>query len=80
MIEIPALRERTKDLRLLISMLLQDKRINPGKVERISLDAVERIESRDFPGNFRELRFCISQAVNKAYSEGSRIICVRHLV
>ena len=79
-IEIPALRARTKDLRLLISMLLQDKRINPGKVERISLDAVERIESRDFPGNFRELRFCISQAVNKAYSEGSRIICVRHLV
>ncbi|MBQ7545248.1 MAG: sigma-54-dependent Fis family transcriptional regulator [Synergistaceae bacterium] len=84
-IEIPALRERKQDIRLLISMVLQDARINPAspdgkrRAERISLDAIEYIEGKDFPGNFRELRFCLSQAVNKAYSEGSRCICVRHL-
>ena len=85
-IEIPALRERRRDIRLLISMVLQDARINPvlpdGKrrVGRISLDAIEYLEAKDFPGNFRELRFCLSQAVNRAYSEGSTCICVRHLV
>ena len=82
-IEIPSLRERKQDLRLLISMLLQDNKINPvvgehRKAERISLDAINCLEERDYPGNFRELKFCISQAVNNAFSEGCSCLCLRH--
>ena len=82
-IEIPSLRERKQDLRLLVSMILQDSKINPvvggkRKAERISLDAVNYLESRDYPGNFRELKFCISQAVNNAFSEGCGCLCLRH--
>ena len=82
-IEIPSLRERKQDLRLLVSMILQDNKINPfagehRKVERISLDSIHYLESRDYPGNFRELKFCISQAVNNAFSEGCRCLCLRH--
>ncbi|MBQ6971856.1 MAG: sigma 54-interacting transcriptional regulator [Synergistaceae bacterium] len=82
-IEIPSLRERKQDLRLLVSMILQDGKINPvvgerRKAERISLDAVSYLEGRDYPGNFRELKFCISQAVNNAFSEGCNCLCLRH--
>lgn len=82
-IEIPSLRERKQDLRLLVSMILQDSKINPAltgrrKVERISLDAINYLEGRDYPGNFRELKFCIIQAVNNAFSEDSECLCLRH--
>lgn len=82
-IEIPSLRERKQDLRLLVSMILQDSKINPivggrRQAERISLDAINYLEKRDYPGNFRELKFCISQAVNNAFSEGCRCLCLRH--
>lgn len=82
-IEIPSLRERKQDLRLLISMILQDSKINSivggkRKIERISLDAINFLEERDYPGNFRELKFCISQAVNSAFSEGCNCLCLRH--
>ena len=82
-IEIPSLRERKQDLRLLISMILQDSKINPvadgrRKAERISIDAINYLEERDYPGNFRELKFCIRQAVNNAFSEGCSCLCLRH--
>ena len=82
-IEIPSLRERKQDLRLLVSMILQDSKINPivggrRQAERISLDAINYLEERDYPGNFRELKFCISQAVNNAFSEGCQCLCLRH--
>ena len=82
-IEIPSLRERKQDLRLLISMILQDSKINPfaggrRKAERISLDAIKYLEGRIYPGNFRELKFCISQAVGNAFSEGCACLCLRH--
>lgn len=82
-IEIPSLRERKQDLRLLISMILQNSKINSvvsgkEKIERISLDAINYLEERDYPGNFRELKFCISQAVNNAFSEGCNCLCLRH--
>ncbi|MBQ3403314.1 MAG: sigma 54-interacting transcriptional regulator [Synergistaceae bacterium] len=84
-IEIPSLSERKKDIRLLASMILQDSKINPEagtkrKVERISLDAINYLEGRDYPGNFRELKFCISQAVNNSFSEGSECLCLRHFL
>ena len=82
-IEIPSLRERKQDLRLLISMILQDNKINSlinehRKVDRISFDAINYLEERNYPGNFRELKFCIRQAVNNAFSEGCSCLCLRH--
>ena len=79
-IEIPALRERKQDLRLLISMTLQNEKVNPGRVKTISLDAINYLEDQKFHGNFRELRFILTQAVNNAFSEGSECLCLRHLI
>lgn len=88
-IRIPSLRERKQDLRLLISLTLQNPRINPPeepqtaseerRVNRISMDAIRFLEDYRFPGNFRELEFILRQAVNKAYAERNRCICFRHI-
>ena len=90
-IRIPPLRARKEDLRLLISLTLQDKEVNPfekdnkgedtqeHRVEKISLDSVRFLEDYDYPGNFRELRFILRQAVNNAYADHSKCICVRHV-
>ena len=83
-IEIPPISERKQDMRLLISMLLQNDNVNPvipnvqRKVQRISLDAIKYLEDREYSGNFRELKFCIRQAVNSAFSEGNSCLCLRH--
>ena len=86
-IKIPSLKERKQDLRLLISLTLQDDKINPfidiainkRRVERISLDAIKCLEAYDFPGNYRELEFILRQAVNNAFADGSSCICFRHI-
>ena len=80
---IPSLRERKQDLWLLVSIILQDSDINPfvnecRKAERISLDAITYLEERDYAGNFRKFKFCISQAVNNAFSGGCNCLCLRH--
>ena len=84
-IEIPSLSERKQDIRLLISMVLQNEKINPfigdkRKVESISLDALNYLEERTYPGNFRELEFCLNQAVNNSFSEGCKCLCLRHFL
>ena len=84
-IEIPSLSERKQDIRLLISMVLQNERINPlvgnkRKVESISLDALNYLEERTYSGNFRELEFCLNQAVNNSFSEGCECLCLRHFL
>jgi len=83
-IEVPSLRERRTDLRLLVSTTLQDPEVNPKRggaftVGRISLDAIDYLERLEFPGNFRELRCVLSRAVAEASREGSGTICLRHL-
>lgn len=79
-VTIPPLRDRREDMRLLISLTLQDEEINPNrKIGFISLDTIKSIENRPFPGNFRELRFTLRQAVNNAVAAGSDCLCLRHL-
>lgn len=79
-VTIPPLRERKRDLRLLISLTLQDEEVNPDrKVGFISLDAIEYMECRNFPGNFRELRFLLRQSVRRAAASGAECLCLRHL-
>ena len=85
-IEIPPIRERKQDMRLLISILLQNNKLNPfisdvqRKVQRISLDAIKYLEDREYSGNFRELKFRITQAVNSAFIEGNSCLCLRHFL
>ena len=84
-IKIPPLRDRKDDLPLLVSLTLQNDDVNPRRgesrrVERISLDAVQSLNTYNFPGNFRELEFILRQAVNMAFTEGSSCICTRHIV
>ncbi len=78
-VEVPPIRERQADRKLLISLILQDEEINPlGAVDRISLDAIRFLAEKDYPGNFRELRFAVRRAVQKAAREGIDILCLRH--
>jgi hypothetical protein len=84
-VKIPSLKERKKDMRLLISILLQDTNIN-GKIDgeyrvkRIGIDAIEFLENASYPGNFRDLRGRIRAAVSRAVSEGASTLCLRHLM
>jgi hypothetical protein len=85
-IKIPSLKDRKKDMRLLISLILQDPQWNEAdadghhRIGKISLDAIEYLESASYPGNFRELAGRISVATYKAILEGSSTLCLRHLV
>lgn len=84
-ISLPPLRERRKDMRLLVSLSLQEEEVNPGYLEgdgirRISLDAVDALERMNFPGNFRELRVRLKRACSAARREGVQILCLRHLL
>jgi transcriptional regulator with PAS, ATPase and Fis domain len=80
-VKIPSLKERREDMRLLISLLLQDSEINERrKIARISLDAIEYLENAEYPGNFRDLRGRISDAAARAAAEGASTLCLRHLI
>ena len=80
-VRIPSLSERRKDMRLLISLTLQEDEVNPQRaVKRISLDAVYALEQRDYPGNFRELRNVLRMACARAFRERSVCLCLRHLL
>jgi transcriptional regulator with PAS, ATPase and Fis domain len=59
-IRLPALRERSDDLPLLIDSLLQ--RLAPGAVPRVAPQALERLSLYAYPGNIRELRNILERA------------------
>ncbi|AIC19536.1 Fis family transcriptional regulator [Pseudomonas chlororaphis] len=59
-IRLPALRERSDDLPLLIDSLLQ--RLAPGAVPRVAPEALERLGLYAYPGNIRELRNILERA------------------
>lgn len=78
-VTVPTLSERRREIRTLISLVLQRERVNPlGAVGRISLDAIEWLETRVYRGNFRELEALLSRAVDKARLEGSDTLLLRH--
>ncbi|NWA27956.1 sigma 54-interacting transcriptional regulator [Pseudomonas gingeri] len=59
-IRLPALRERSDDLPLLIDSLLQ--RLAPAAVPRIDPAAMKALGLHDWPGNIRELRNVLERA------------------
>ncbi|WP_144380603.1 sigma-54-dependent transcriptional regulator [Thermotoga caldifontis] len=78
-IHLPPLRERKKDLRLLISFCLSISEARERGVEKISLRALEKLESYHYPGNFRELMQIIEKAVHEASSRKRDIILERDI-
>ena len=66
-VEVPSLKERKADFRYLLSFVLQEKAQRSGNtVKRISLKAIEKLESYAYPGNFRELESIVGMAVANA--------------
>ncbi|BBE31763.1 hypothetical protein OSSY52_19040 [Tepiditoga spiralis] len=85
-IKIPSLRERKEDIRFLINFILLNPFINKYdkenkiyKVDKISLEAIEKLENYDYPGNFRELESILREALNIAYFEKQDIILPKHI-
>jgi len=77
-IHVPPLVERKKDMRFLISFLLTSEDVNPGgKVQKISLKAIEKLEEYSYPGNFREFERVLKNAVSAAKMAGRDIILER---
>jgi transcriptional regulator with PAS, ATPase and Fis domain len=79
-ISIPSVRERKEDLRFLISFILQSPFINyvddnlNYAVDKISLEAIEKLENYSYPGNFRELESILKAAVNDCVIKKQSII------
>jgi two-component system response regulator HydG len=66
-IDLPALRERRSDIKLLVEHFLQHFRKLHGKdVESIDRDALVALVQYDWPGNVRELRNAIESMVVRA--------------
>lgn len=78
-VEVPPLRERKEDLRLLVDFVLQDSRINPaGKVRGISFQALKVLGDYPFRGNFRELENILSRASALATEDLKGSILEKH--
>lgn len=75
-IRIPALRERKEDIPFLANRFMEITNIELGKqVFRFSDEAVNQLMAHDWPGNVRQLRAVVRQAVLMA----DEVIMVKHL-
>jgi two-component system response regulator FlrC len=64
---IPPVRERTSDLKLLVSSLMGRIATRNGRrVSGITEEAVEKLASHSFPGNLRELEGILERAMSNA--------------
>jgi DNA-binding NtrC family response regulator/ligand-binding sensor domain-containing protein len=72
-IKIPSLRERKEDIPLLVNHFLKKYNAKAGKrVEIITQEVMEKLESYDWPGNVRELENIIERAI--ITSKGNKLI------
>jgi formate hydrogenlyase transcriptional activator len=63
-IEVPALRERTEDIPLLVEHLIERYASKAGKnIRSIKDGTLELLQSYDWPGNIRELQNVVERAV-----------------
>jgi len=77
---VPPLRERKADLAMLVDLVLQDKRVNPGlRIQGISYRALQALEDYPFRGNFRELEDLLGRAVGLAIQESETILLEKHV-
>jgi len=66
-IHLPALRERSEDLPLLVAHLLS--RLAPERPLKLDQASLARLKNHDFPGNIRELRNLLERAMLMADGE-----------
>jgi len=62
-ITIPPLRERRTDIQPIVKALLEKTKAQNGSAGRISDEAMEVLETYDYPGNIRELHNIVQKAV-----------------
>jgi two-component system, NtrC family, response regulator AtoC len=63
-IELPPLRERREDIRVLVDHFVEKHRQRTGKrIDRVDDDAAQALQGYDWPGNVRELENTIERAV-----------------
>ena len=74
---VPPLRERKRDIRLLVGSFLQEIKERTGKAKHISSRAMEHLKKYDWPGNVRELQQLIEK-LNVVVDEN--IISPKHLL
>jgi DNA-binding NtrC family response regulator len=76
-IRLPALRERLSDIEALAEALLDDMARRSGLAAKgLAVDALDRLASRDWPGNIRELRNVLEQS---ALMTDDRVLTAAHL-
>ncbi len=76
-IRLPALRERLSDIEALAEALLEDIARRSGLAAKaLSVDALDRLAARDWPGNIRELRNVLEQS---ALMTDDRVLTASHL-
>ncbi len=79
-LKVPPMHQRKSDLRVLIDYVLQDPKLNKSKGNNgkeicgITIEALEKIETHIFRGNFRELEDLASRAVYNAVMNGRDVI------
>ena len=63
-IEVPPLRERKDDIKLLVEYFLEKyQEVHKKKIERIENDAISALDDYDWPGNIRELENYVERAI-----------------
>lgn len=73
-LRIPPLRDRIKDIPLLVRHFINEFRMNFGSfVQDISKEALECMTAYPWPGNVRELRNCVERIMNLCTKEVIRI-------
>jgi two-component system response regulator HydG len=73
-LRVPPLRERRRDILLLISSFLFQHAQLTGRYYRIGEDAVQAILAYDWPSNVRELRHCVDHACRSATEPVIRLL------
>ena len=63
-IDVPPLRERKDDIKLLVEYFLEKyQEVHKKKIERIENDAISALDDYDWPGNIRELENYVERAI-----------------
>lgn len=70
-LQVPPLRDRPEDIRLLVDFILQQRASNDEQQFTLSDEAMEKLKIYRFPGNVRELENILERAVT--LSEGNII-------
>jgi len=74
MLKVPALRERREDLPLIaIQEMLNSSKLSGKNLQGLTNEFIERLSEYDFPGNIRELKNIIGEAVIRSRSNLLRI-------